>query len=255
MQCRQHRNRLVKTFRWALAGTVCGLLPASVLAADKDILICSKMHAKQMPKDFRVAAMKFTGPAGDGRRGSAGFVVQTKKLLKGDGTRLSFTFQRDASGYGFQVIHPIAKGHILVSVHSSVTIHRGGSWGDIGWGNPGTSDKVKLTKAARDILTLKAKVEHKVVSQLSAAGRYQLWIDGKLLCQHTIKSAKPLVLNVPDGKSVWGGSSFDRTPFAGKDFKAKLLPGHAGLILGPMDGSAPRQNFQQIRLSAALKAG
>jgi hypothetical protein len=66
-----------------------------------------------MPQDFTIAAMRFTGPSGDGRRGSAGFVVKGKK---GEATRLSFSFQRDATGYGFQVIHPLGKGRALVSV-------------------------------------------------------------------------------------------------------------------------------------------
>ena len=53
--------------------------PSRAHALDDEILICSMMHAKQMPSDFQVKAMKFTGPSGDGRRGSAGFVVQTKR--------------------------------------------------------------------------------------------------------------------------------------------------------------------------------
>ena len=100
---------------------------------DSRISICPLLHAKAMPREFSVSAMKFTGPSGDGRRGSAGFVVQSQDLVKGSGTRWQFVFQRDPSGYGFQVIHPFESGHILVSVHSGVTIHRGGSWGDIGW--------------------------------------------------------------------------------------------------------------------------
>ena len=218
--------------------------------AEGDMLLCPMMHAKQLPKDFRVAAMTFTGPSGDGRRGSTGFVVQTRQLIAGSGTRLSFTFHRHASGYGFQVIHPLAAGHVLVSVHSGVAMHRGGSWGDIGWGNPATSDKPQMTEAAAEVLPLKAGVAHRVVSQLSAKGEYQLSIDGKLICRNTIKDAEPLTLDVSMGKSFWAGSSWDRTPFAGKDFNSNLQPGHAGLILGPMDGSAPQQNFQQIHLAA-----
>jgi len=222
--------------------------PQPSVAAESRILICPILHAKQMPHDFQVEAMKFTGPAGDGRRGSAGFVVQTKDLLDGGGTQLSFTFQRDASGYGFQVIHPLTEGHVLVSVSSSVTIHRGGSWGEIGWGNPATSDKIKFAGGAAKVLPLKANTKHTVTSELSAQGKYRLWIDDALICAHTIEATKPLVLEVPKKAAVWGGSGWARTPFAGEGFKSKLEPGHAGLILGPMDGSGPKQNFQQIHL-------
>ncbi len=222
-------------------------------AREGEVLICPVMHAKQMPTGFEVEAMKFTGPAGDGRRGSAGFVVQTEKLIKGPGTRFTFVFQRDGSGYGFQVIHPFGSGHVLVSVYSGVTIHCGGSWGDIGWGNPRTSDNVELTEDAREILPLEAGTPHQVVSQLSASGDYRLWIDDKLICLHAIRKAAPLALEVPEERRVSGGSSWDRTPFAGEDFEPKLKPGRAGLILGPMDGSGPKQNFQQISLSSAPK--
>lgn len=222
-------------------------------ARDGEILICPMMHAKQMPTDFEVEAMRFTGPAGDGRRGSAGFVVQTEKLIKGPGTRFTFVFQRDGSGYGFQVIHPFGSGHVLVSVYSGVTIHRGGSWGDAGWGNPRTGDNGEMTDDAREILPLEAGTAHQVVSQLSDSGDYRLWIDDKLICLHAIREAAPLALEVPEDRRVSGGSGWDRTPFAGEDFDPKLKPGHAGLILGPMDGSGPKQNFQQISLSSVPK--
>jgi len=224
--------------------------PSLSHARDGAIPICSMMHAKRMPTDFHVEAMKFTGPAGDGRRGSAGFVVQTKKLVKGRGTRLTFAFQRDASGYGFQVIHPFRSGHVLVSVYSGVTVHRGGSWGDIGWGNPATSDSVEMTEDADKILPLKAGTPHEVVSQLSASGDYRLWIDEKLVCLHVVRDAAPLVLELPEGRRVRGGSSWDRTPFTGPDFAPKLRSGHAGLILGPMDGSGPNQCFRNITLAS-----
>jgi len=222
-------------------------------AGDVEIPICSMMHAKQMPADFQVEAMRFTGPSGDGRRGSAGFVVQTEKLIKASGTRLTFVFERDVSGYGFQVIHPFGSGHVLVSVHSGVAIHRGGSWGDVGWGNPGTSDSVEMTEEASEILPLEANAPHKVVSQLSPLGDYRLWIDDQLVCLHAIRDAAPLVLKVSKKQPVWAGSSWDRTPFTGEDFAPNLKPGHAGLILGPMDGSGPKQNLQQISLSTAPK--
>lgn len=98
------------------------------LGPDKTLLVCPLMHAKAMPSSIPFAAMTFTGPTADGRRGSAGFVVHSQDFVTGDGTRWQFIFQRDASGYGFQVIHPLEKGHVVVSVLSGVTIHRGGAW-------------------------------------------------------------------------------------------------------------------------------
>ena len=236
---------------------------SSVASAESDsasILVCARMNAKAMPSDFRVPAMAFTGPAGDGRRGPAGFVVQARDLESDGshsiskspgpiGTRWEFTFQRAASGYHFQVIHPFRNGHVLVSLARGVKIHRGGSWSQIGWGDPKGSDEIKLTEAGGEVTAswLTSDRQHQVVSQLTPSGEYEFWIDGALVCRHQINDANPLILDVSEDR-VWGGSSWDRTPFSGKDFNARLRPGHAGLILGPMDGSGPTQNFQNVTL-------
>jgi hypothetical protein len=58
------------------------------------------------------------------------------------------------------------------------------------------------------------------------------------------------VVEVSDKGSVWGGSGWDRKPFVGEDFKPRLKPGHAGLILAPMDGSGPRHFFKDIYLTS-----
>lgn len=235
-----------KTSLHIIIGISVALLITEAASAD-ELLLCERVNAKEMPHDFAVPAMKFTGPAGDGRRGSAGFVVQPKGR---GGTRLLFSFQRHASGYGFQIIHPLGKGHVLVSIHSrGLTIHRGGSWGDIGWGNPAGSDKVELNAGAEGVPP-ESDVTYQVVSELSADGHYRLVIDDQVVCQHRIESAKPLVLDVPPKSRVWGGSSWDRTPFAGEKFESALRPGDVGLILSPMDGPWPSHNFQNIRLTS-----
>lgn len=223
---------------------------ASAETQSDAVVVCPRINAKAMPADFRVPAMAFTGPAGDGRRGSAGFVVQAQGDSTGvPGTRWEFAFQRAPSGYHFQVIHPFNNGHVLVSLARGVKIHRGGSWSKIGWGDSAGSDMIELTDAGKETTGawLPHDRPHQIVSQLTAGGEYEFWIDGALVCRHQIEDAKPLVLEVSEDR-VWGGSSWDRTPFSGKDFKPQLQAGHAGLILGPMDGSGPTQNFQNITL-------
>jgi len=54
---------------------------------------------------------------------------------------------------------------------------------------------------------------------VSGCGTTKLHYDAAndtLIFQHKIAQAKPLRLNVPPEKSVWGGSSWDRTQFAGE---------------------------------------
>jgi hypothetical protein len=109
---------------------------------------------------------------------------------------------------------------------------------------------VRLTTGAANVLPLKANLPHNVVSQLSDRGEYQLWIDDVLVCRHRAKDAEPLLLKVAADTSVWGGSGWKRTPFAGEGFNPQLKPGHAGLILGPMDGSGPRHFFKQVTLTS-----
>lgn len=244
----------------------------------KSLLVCSRLNAKQLPSGLKLPAIVFTGPAGDGRRGSAGFVVRTQNISAkpnatnarqsgkaAGGTRWDFLFQRAKSGFHFQAIHPFKRGHIVVSLAQGVTIHRGGSWGKIGWGNPAGSDKVKLTPAGKEITAawLPADVQHRIVSQLTEQGEYQLSIDGAVICKHKITDAKPLILE-SGNERIWGGSSWDRTSFEGRDLRPPRVPsrnqpesgfnrtletGDGGLILAPMDGSGPSQNFQQVKLT------
>ena len=243
----------------ALCAVVSTVMPADPLLsqpleeqprnADREVLIADQLHAKQLPTDLKTQAMVFTGPAGDGRRGSAGFIVNGQELLGdgGAGTGWHFTFQRDPSGFGFQIIHPFKDGHVLIAVGSAVTIHRGGSWTKIGWGDPSSSDRVEPTAAGKRILPLKPGVPHSVVSQLSHTGRYLLWMDGSLVCQHLIEKASRLELE-SKGR-IWGGSSWNGVSFAGPKFRTQLQPGEAGLILSPMDGAGPRHRFEDITLA------
>ena len=64
---------------------------AQPLAAELPVLVSPLVHAKAMPSDFNVPAMCFTGPSADGRRGSAGFVVPSREVIDGTGTRWQFT--------------------------------------------------------------------------------------------------------------------------------------------------------------------
>ncbi|MBM79395.1 MAG: hypothetical protein CMJ78_02220 [Planctomycetaceae bacterium] len=213
-------------------------------------LICSKLVAKAMPSKFSTNAMVFTGPAGDGRRGSAGFIVPAMMLMQAESTHWRFGFQRAASGYGFQIIHPFRNGHVVVSVASSVAIHRGGYWGDIGWGNPTGSDKVALSSAGKEMLPLRPDRLYTVESILSPDGLLRLSINNILVCQQVIKTATPVTLAIKEGSKIYGGSSWDKTTFKGPDFKPTLKGGDGGLILGPMDGSGPTQHFKDVYLSA-----
>ncbi|MEM7477879.1 MAG: hypothetical protein AAF483_23075 [Planctomycetota bacterium] len=248
----RHAHYLAFILLTALASTRALAQPIVDLSArvENSVLICDVLHAKTMPTELEVNAMAFTGPPGDGRRGSAGFVVQTKELIKGAGTQWQFLFQRDASGFGFQVIHPFKNGQVVVSlVGSTVSIHRGGDWSEIGWGNPDTNEPVELADGALEILPLPADKPQAVLSRLNAEGQYELWIAGFLICTHRVDDVKALKLKTGK-KGFWLGSSWDKTTFKGDDFRSKLKPGEGGLILGPMDGSGPRHRFENIRLAA-----
>jgi hypothetical protein len=243
----------------ALSRLALGLLMAfvcvSAARADdsnrESLLVCKTLHAKQSADQIKteVKAVTFTAPNGDGRRGAVGLLVPTKGK---PGTRITFKFHRSPTGYGFQVIHPLKEGHVLANVSSTaVTLYRGGSWTNIGWGNPATGEKVTATKKAGEVLPIQPDKEYDVISELSSSGRYRLWINGTLMCDHQVKEARPLVLEMKDGP-IYGGSEAPTLygSFQGPAFESKLKSGQAGVIVGPMDGSGPQQRMDQITIIA-----
>ena len=214
---------------------------------DKSVLVCRSLQAKMLPDQIKteVKAVKFTAPNGDGRRGAVGLLIETKADT---GTRITFAFQRSKTGYGFQIIHPLKGGHILVSVHSNaVRLYRGGSWAEIGWGNPATG--AKLAK----MFPLLPDKKYQVVSELNAAGEYRLVINDIVFCDHDVNDAGPLILEMKDGP-VWGGSEAPSLygSFQGPDFKSKLPAGQAGVILGPTDGGGNTQFMERIEIGTGL---
>ncbi len=233
---------------------ICGSAARADDSKEKGLLVCKTLHAKLFAEQIKteVKAVTFTAPNGNGRRGAAGLLIPTKDK---PGTRIEFKFHRSPSGYGFQIIHPLKDGHVLASVDSrAVTLFRGGSWVDIGWGNPETSEKVTATKKASEILPLQPDKDYDVISELSSSGKYRLWIDGTLMCEHQIKDAKPLVLEMKDGQAVWGGSQAATLygSFQGPAFEPKLKAGQAGVIIGPTDGSGNRHRLEEITIATGV---
>jgi hypothetical protein len=240
-------------------GLACVLLSGNMVAGadapkDSGTLVCESFHAKQSPEEIKteIKAVKFTAPNGDGRRGAAGLLIQAKEKKDTTGTRITFTFRRSSTGYGFQVIHPLEQGHLLISVDPSVVrLYRGGSWADIGWGNPKTSEEMTPTAKAREVLPIQPDKDYDVTSELGRWGRYRLSINGTLICEHQVKDASTLVLEIKD-HAFWGGPEAPdlNGSFRGRDFESKLRPGQAGVILGPTDRSGNEQRLSQIRIGA-----
>jgi serpin B len=214
--------------------------------------VCDLLTGKKNPKGLCKVATHFTAPSGKGRWGANGFLINASKDWKEKGTLWDFRYERARSARCFQVIHPFKKGHILVTVSGDIRISTIGEWVQVGWSGAGSN--VVLTKGAAfgQMLPFEDNREYQIASYLDSAGNYQLFVDQELVASATINRAKPLSLVIPAGVRPPGGSSWAEHKFEGKDLPQVLLPGQAGIIVGPLDTGT--NVIRQVRFSPFLPA-
>ncbi|HEX4132145.1 MAG TPA: protein kinase, partial [Pirellulales bacterium] len=212
--------------------------PPKVLPPD---LVCDLLQANRDPQGLHATdAITFTGPDGDGRRGSRGILLPAPPSWTRTGTQWTFSYLGAKAPCGFQVVHPWQKGHVLVSMRGRLRITPGGPWAMPGWTVKGAGVPYEKTKYFGDELPLKDDVEHSVISQLDAKGQYRMWYDGHLVATAVITEAQPLTLEITDKRSK---------TLTGEGLPEVFPPGRAAVIIAPVDGVARLSN---IELSAIL---
>ena len=211
---------------------------------------CDQLVSKEKPKGLNKSAIPFSAPAGNGRGGGNGFIVEAPSGWEEHGTTWNFKYNGPNTSFGFHLIHPFKNGHVLVRVltyplrGSRITVCANTPWRKGGW--MGESDVevegIVPVKNVEQILMGNEPVE--IVSSLSHNGAYRLYIGGKLVANANVKSASSLDLSNPEDEKIPYGSGWDVKKFQGKGLPMILKKGQAGIIVGPTDsGKGVAQNI------------
>ena len=95
---------------------------------------------------------------------------------------------------------------------------------------------MRKKKAFDEVFPLKDDQEYTILSRMSENGSCEVVIDGQLVATARAKSAKPLSLEIPEGRKFPGASGWDKLAFKGEGLPMEWAPGSAGILLGPLDG-------------------
>lgn len=198
--------------------------------------IQSKGHAENAADGIVI----FDGPPGDGRRGAKGLLLKRPESDSGAST-WQVDYKRGGTARGLQLMHPRGTGHAVIHINSwGVGLSTPGDWKSISYGG-GKGDNIERQEAAGAVFPLQNERWYKVFSRMEVGGRFEVYIDGKLVAIGNAGSASPLMLSSPDPK---------RGVFKGDGLENEWKKNWAGLILGPLDKGVNRCN--NIRYSPGL---
>lgn len=199
--------------------------PETALAAGGRV-VCEVLQAKTSPKGLIDGGVAFNGPSGDGRRGANGIVVAAPDEWTKRGTVWHCTYRRGGTARGVQFIHPLAGGHVVVTVsNANVQANSVATWPDER-GYTGRIGSIPLVKAPTFAEVFKLGEEpHELTSQLLPNGVFGFYVDGNLMAAGRFTGVQPLDMTAA---------------FKGNGFDPRLAVGQGGMIIGPMDGGTNR---------------
>ena len=201
-------------------------------------MVASELRAKGGGKDVAAGAIVFDGPMGNGRRGAKGVLLKNTPMTGSQGSNWSFRYSIDGTAYGVQIIHPHAKGQVIVHLsRNNVGISAPKAWTEIGWTN-GSNKAVKKTPNWDKQFPLVEGQPTAIESRLSANGQYEIAINGLVVASARFSAkAHPLSINIPPDKK-YPLDGYMHTPFKGPDLPMEWSAGYAALLLSPLDGGA-----------------
>jgi hypothetical protein len=180
-------------------------------------------------------AAAFQAPPGDGRSGANGIVVRARPEWTKTGTTWAFRYQRRGSAWGVQILHPFRGGQVIVHLsRGRVGISTPRAWAEVGY-TRGYAREPERTADFADLFPLKDRFVYEVRSTLSANGHFQLKVSDKVVATATVKAARPVSFEIPEGKRFPGASGWAKLEFAGKGFPTQWEIGYAGLLIEPLD--------------------
>jgi hypothetical protein len=191
-------------------------------ACEGAAMVCRALAAKRDPVDLVIGSIAFTAPPGDGRRGANGFLIPSDASWQERGTEWNFLHRFGRSSQSMQVIHPWGDGHVLVTLQNhALHVSQNGDWSQVGWTPGGDGIPLQTEPAHDEIIPLVQGDEYSVSSRLGPEGNYSVSLNNRLVATATITDAEPLSLGIPE--------------FEGVGLPEVLLPGQAGVIMGPID--------------------
>ncbi len=180
-------------------------------------------------------AIVFDGPPGEGRTGAKGVLFKAPQASSA--STWTFRYSRSASAFPLQIIHPHRAGHVIICVDKAgVGVFSSSNWTGVGYG-PGDDKALEKTAAFKAAFPLKDDTEYQIVSRMAGRGRYELFIDGKLVASQTFGNAKSLSLEIPSGKK-FPRSGSGPLEFKGPDLPLRWESSWPALILGPVAAGA-----------------
>jgi hypothetical protein len=148
-----------------------------------------------------------------------GVFLKNEPATGRSGTTWSFSIKRKAPDGGALIVHPLGNGHIAIHLRQEGLFVLSPTDFAKTPGEGGDVSKIKLTPAGTALFPLGSK-EYKVVSQLSASGRYTISVDGAIIGTATFAAGPGLVMT-KDCKGEHGA-----------DLPLRWHAGAAGLIAG-----------------------
>ncbi len=202
------------------------VLVDSAVAQESTLHVASVVKGKARPTELAVGVVGFDGPAGDGRWGANGLYIPPDRVSAGNVTEMSFTHSRSGHARGVQVVHPVKKGHVLISIlRDHVNILAGGNW-------PGYSGrKSSLTEhsdAYNETFPLDEGQTISVRTRAFPSGFVEVTVDGKVVATALVD--EPTAFGLSDGFKLFDGSKPE-------EFSVQQAwpAGSAGIIIGPLD--------------------
>ncbi len=192
-----------------------GTMAAPVLEVCRDLNACA--YVESTLKNL----IAFQTPPGGPVKTSKprGVFLKNEPATGRSGTTWTFEIKRRAPDGGAQIIHPFGTGQIAIHLRQDgLFVLSPTDFARTPW-EGGDASKIKLTEAGQALFPLGSK-EYKVVSQLSASGKYTISVDGAVIGTATFTAGPGLVLS-KEYKGEFGA-----------DLPLRWHAGAAGLIAG-----------------------
>jgi hypothetical protein len=159
--------------------------------------VCPKLSASAKVSTTLENVISFTAPPGSPEvtRPGRGVMLKNEPGTGAKGTTWSFELKHGSPASGVQIVHPFGNGHIVIHLREAgLSVLSPADRARAPW-EGGDAKKIQLTKGKGVFPLLAGTHVFKIVSQLSAGGRYTFSMGGNVIGTANFSAATPLVLS------------------------------------------------------------